>query len=297
MKVTNQELIRLTSKYAIDPALLATSIPLYGLTLIYDDQTGYSHLAMVMKKATYGNLEDSLAREVPMTYEKPRALALSVTKRIKDLHWEYVHGNVHPRNILLNFADYVGDLADITFMHRNTLDDCLQQRRQRRRPNGGRWPYVAPELINSDADITTAADIYALGIILWQLISRVTFPDDALVDPHVYRIGPIPGVLKEWQDLCIDCLQQDPSKRPNAYTVYRRLEKIPANEPLNEDTKRYIMQRRDEIQSFLETNRISTPSVTSAQVGEQIWTASVTRMVNQGLEHFPCLVQHFPHCI
>lgn len=250
-----------------------------------------------MKKATFGNLEDSLPREVPMTYEKPRALALSVTKRIKDLHWEYVHGNVHPRNILLNFADYVGELADITFMHRNTYEDCVQPRRRRRRPKAGRWPYVAPELVNGDADITTAADIYALGIILWQLISRVTFPDDALVDPHVYRIEPIPGVLKEWQDLCIDCLHPDPSKRPNAYTVYRRLENIPTNASLSEDTRKYIIQRRTEIQSFLETHRISTPSMTSAQVGEQIWTASVTRMVNQGLERFPCLVQSFSHCI
>ncbi|KAL0094646.1 kinase-like domain-containing protein [Phycomyces blakesleeanus] len=292
----------------MDPELITNTLSIYGLTVHYDSRLGYSRLMMVMKKATYGNLETSLEKEIPVDYNKPRMLALSVTKALKDLHWEYVHGNVHPRNILLNFADYVGELIDITFMQRSRS----LQRRHSANANetqtdrtssvgvGGRWPYVAPEMAMPSSRLTTAADIYALGIILWQLVSRVTFPDNTLVDPFVYRIEPIPGVMKEWEDLYTDCLNTDPSKRPNAYMVYRRLEKLSADVPFSLHTLEYVHQRRGEIRQFLSerllfdyrSNGIQ-PTSMLVEDGGHVLTASVTRLVNKGLESYPRLVQKF----
>ncbi|KAI9312727.1 kinase-like domain-containing protein [Dichotomocladium elegans] len=268
----------------LDMAIITAAVYVYGLTLLYDEQTGYSHVALVMKKATYGNLENSIYNEIPHNYLKPKQLALSITKRIKDLHWEYVHGNVHPRNILLNFADYVGDLVDLTFMQQSN-----DTHKKVGWNNGGRWPYMAPE---RKEQVSTAADIYGLGIILWQLIARVTFPEDALVDPRVYRIEPIPGVLKEWEDLVKDCLQPDPSKRPNAYTVYRRLEKIPENAPFDPTTINYIHVRRQEIEAYLATHRLQRGDPLTASVGNEIWSASVTRLANEGLDRYPNLVHY-----
>ncbi|KAI8140678.1 kinase-like domain-containing protein [Fennellomyces sp. T-0311] len=272
----------LSRQFTVDPNFFISTLPIYGVTLHHDDTTGYSYLVLVMKKAAYGSLEQSLEREIPTNYDKPRALALSVTKRIKDLHWEFVHGNVHPRNILLNFADHMGELTDITFMQRNSNSEPHCHR-------GGRWPYLAPELATQG--LSSAADIYALGIVLWQLVSRVTFPDNALVDPQVYRIEPIPGIMKEWEDLYVDCLQSDPSKRPNAYTVYRRLEKIPEGVDLDPSVTAYIHARRNETSTFLENHRLS--GNTTAEVGDRVWTASVTRWVNQSLDKYPSLIQNF----
>ncbi|KAF7730410.1 hypothetical protein EC973_002216 [Apophysomyces ossiformis] len=280
----------LTVQYDIDPGMIAmgtSTIPIYGLTMHYDEKRGYSQIMMVMKKATYGNLETRLEEETPTNYSKLRTLALSITKSLKDLHWEYIHGNVHPRNILLNYADYVGELVDITFMQRNQTSTHWPHHCA-----GGRWPYVAPETVAGQT-LTTAADIYALGIILWQLVSRVTFPDDTLVDPFVYRVEPIPGVMTEWEDLYTDCLNTDPTRRPNAYTVYRRLENLPADIPLNIATCEYIQQRRAEIQTFLAEHRQQPNESMLARVGDQILTASVTRLVNRGLEKYPRLVQRF----
>lgn len=267
---------------------------------------------LVMTKAKYGNLEDHIEKETPTNYHKVCQLALSITKDIKDLHWNYIHGNIHPRNILLNNADYVGELVDITFMRR--IDESYTFNKA---SWAGRWPYVAPEVVSTG--LSTSADIYALGIILWQLVSRVTFPGDALVDPHIYRIEPIPGVVKEWEDIYIDCLHIDPTKRPNAYTVYRRLSdlcgKLRLNQiPFPDETLNYIKSRKQEIQQFLASSRKSSPllpscvsmdddddastsSTTSSlcQVGNLVLTASVTRPSHQRLKSYPSLIQSFPN--
>jgi serine/threonine protein kinase len=265
---------------------------------------------LVMTKAKYGNLEDHIEKEVPTDYYKPCMLALSITKDIKDLHWNYIHGNIHPRNILLNNADYVGELVDITFMHRN-------DERYNHMSWAGRWPYVAPEVVSTG--LSTSADIYALGIILWQLISRVIFPGDALVDPSIYRIEPIPNVLQEWEEIYIDCLHIDPTKRPNAYTVYRRLTTL-CNKLRNDrveiasETLDYIKLRRAEIDQFLANSKKSSPllpscssmddddastcsttSGTLCQVGNLVLTASITRPSHQRLKNYPSLIQSFPN--
>ncbi|KAI7903092.1 kinase-like domain-containing protein [Cokeromyces recurvatus] len=307
-------------KFNLDPILIASAIPILGLTVNMDEESGYSKLFLVMIKAKYGNLEDKIENDVPVDYYKPCQMAISITKDIKDLHWNYIHGNIHPRNILLNNADYLGELVDITFMRRN--DDTLKNNWS------GRWPYVAPEVVSTG--LSTSADIYALGIILWQLISRVTFPGDVLIDPHVYRIEPIPNVLREWEDIYSDCLHIDPKKRPNAYTIHRRLthlcNKLRNNKiPLSKETLHYIKVRRQEIHQFLDDLKTSpsplipsslldgttittttstststttiTPTSSShtlCEVGNHVLTASVTRPSHQRLNSYPNLIQKFP---
>jgi hypothetical protein len=289
----------------LDPILIASAIPILGLTVHYDEESGYSKLMLVMMKAKFGNLENHIEKEIPVDYYKPCQLALSITKDIKDLHWNFIHGNIHPRNILLNYADYVGELVDITFMQRNT-----EQQSNNSMTWAGRWPYVAPEVVSTG--LSTSADMYSLGIILWQLISRVTFPSDALVDPSIYRIEPIPGVLKEWEDIYSDCLHVDPTKRPNAYTVHRRLthflNKLRSNRiVISDTTHHYIKSRRSEMDQFLSNYRKSSPQLpqsdedgsttsssnitsTLCQVGNHVFTASVTRPSHQRLKSYPNLI-------
>lgn len=264
--------------------LFATSytMTLYGLTLYRHPSTPHiSQLAIVCKYTLYGSLEDQLrAGRVPTTYDAARALALSITKRLKDLHWEYVHGNVHPRNILFDFGPgNVGDfMVDLAF---------TRHRRRQHAHRGGRYPYIAPEVATA---VTAASDMYALGIILWQLVTRVTFPDTCLVDPHVFRIEPVPGILKEWQDLVYDCLQTDPASRPNAYTVYRRLEKIPQQCAIDPSTLAYIDERRQETQHYADTHPLAPDHTSEPRDDGSVWTASITRLNNADLQRFPSIL-------
>ncbi|KAI8063509.1 kinase-like domain-containing protein [Gongronella butleri] len=335
-------------KFDIDPSLIASTIPLYGLTVHMDQRTGYSYVMMVMRKATFGNLETNLQQVMPVDYQKPLRLALSITKAIKDLHWEYIHGNVHPRNILFNFDDSIGELVDATFMQRKPsfsastssmlptaagtpTADILSptpptspqeiplptpfppipnpyhvQHVNRKGGLSGRWPYVAPEVAKGLTGPTTEADVYALGVILWQLISRLTFPANAPVDPWVFRIEPLPGILPEWEQLYTDCLQEDPALRPTAYAVYRRLEKMPITYvaesgspkvlPIHQDTIQYIQKRQSETQEFIRVhkNTFSQPEHRLTRLQNNvILSASITRSINHGLASYPSPVHLF----
>ncbi|EIE89454.1 hypothetical protein RO3G_14165 [Rhizopus delemar RA 99-880] len=283
-------------KSNLDPILINTTISILGLTVHFDEQSQSSRLMFVMPKAKFGNLESHIQNELPTDYLKPCQLALSITMDIKNLHWTFIHGNIHPRNILMNYADYVGELVDVSFMKR-TNDTTLSL--------AGRWPYLASEIVSTGQ--STEADIYALGIILWQLISRVTFPNDAPVHPHIYRIEPIPDVLKEWQDIYIDCLSKDPSKRPNAYDLHKRLTDLYSQlkqnpVPISGTTLDYIKSRRQESDRFLDNYHTTNPQKTfnsqSNDIlypsGDQVWTASVTRFSHPFFTSYPNILQ-FKH--
>jgi serine/threonine protein kinase len=65
----------------------------------------------------------------------------------------------------------------------------------------GRLPFIAPEV--REGIYTEKSDIYSLGIIIWQLVSKVVFPSPEIMlsNPDVYRIEPVPGVAK-WYEVC-----------------------------------------------------------------------------------------------
>lgn len=65
----------------------------------------------------------------------------------------------------------------------------------------GRLPFIAPEV--REGIYTEKSDIYSLGIIIWQLVSKVVFPSPEIMlsNPDVYRIEPVPGVPK-WYEVC-----------------------------------------------------------------------------------------------
>ncbi|KAG2177607.1 hypothetical protein INT44_008119 [Umbelopsis vinacea] len=168
------------------------------------------------------------------------------------------HGQLHPKNIFCHSPSQL-------VWHR-AIRDCLTERVY------GRLPYLAPEAVESNAVPNLKWDIYAFGVIMWQMVSRVVFPPDQYLDKEVYQINPVPGVPEWYEQLYIACMDKDPSKRPTLDKIRADLEErspsLPrANfvrvfrdirlEPLNTDLLAYQKMRAELIKAHLE--RMSAP--------------------------------------
>ncbi|WP_428263412.1 serine/threonine-protein kinase PknK [Haliangium sp.] len=95
----------------------------------------------------------------------------------------------------------------------------------------GNVEYMAPEQLAGLAVLDVRTDIYAFGVILYELLTmRVPFVGDesavsrghrVLRPPHPDTITTVPEPLAA---LCLDCLRKDPAARPaSAEVVIRRL--------------------------------------------------------------------------
>ena len=102
--------------------------------------------------------------------------------------------------------------------------------------------YVAPERLTGDV-VTPASDVYALGVLLYRLLSGHTpFADESparVLDNHVHadppRLVPLAPVPAGVIELCMRCLGKEPATRPTAREVTRRLARAAGLEAV-EDT-------------------------------------------------------------
>lgn len=49
---------------------------------------------------------------------------------------------------------------------------------------------------------------------MWQIVSGIAFPPDQYLEQEAYRIDRVPGVPEWYEKLYLECLDKDPSNRP-----------------------------------------------------------------------------------
>ncbi|MCB8945574.1 MAG: serine/threonine protein kinase [Ardenticatenaceae bacterium] len=171
-------------------------VPVYD----YGEQDG--QLYLVMRYMPGGSLADRL-RQGPMPIDEAAEVIKRIGSALDSAHQQgIIHRDLKPGNILL---DQHGDayLADFGIAHLSSAATALTV-------SGrlvGTPAYMSPEQVYGDKALDGRSDIYAIGIILYQMLTgempyRADTPAKVMMQ-HV--MDPVPNILADKPDLPVAC--------------------------------------------------------------------------------------------
>ena len=171
--------------------------------------------------------ERSLARHAPLELADVVDLAAQIGRGLDALHERSIlHRDVKPSNILLDGAGTAAlsdfGLARLVDSTRITATGVLL----------GTPHYLAPELLAGD-EATTATDVYALGCVLYELVTGRPPYADATRPAEIgfaHLVEDVPDAREHRRDLPADvstalasALAKDPHERPTSATALARM--------------------------------------------------------------------------
>jgi serine/threonine-protein kinase len=183
----------------------------------------------------------SLAQRTPGSTMEPKTAANIVAKVARAVHHAHQHGILHrdlkPGNILLDAQGepYVADFG-------------LAKRVDGAGPRSltgtivGTAGYMPPEQARAEKSLTTAADVYGLGAILYELLTgRPPFRAETELDTilQVLEREPAqprslnPQLDRDLETICLKCLEKAPANRyPSALALAEDLDRWLAGRPI-----------------------------------------------------------------
>ncbi len=184
----------------------------------------------------------NLAQKMAGTPQPPReasALVAALAEAVQEAHRSgIVHRDLKPSNILLT-ADGTPKIGDFGLARRMAGEAGLTW-------TGtavGTPSYMAPEQAEARSrDVGPAADTYALGAILYELLTgRPPFRAETAAETlrQVVSHEPVPpsrlnaGVPRDPETICLKCLEKDPQRRyASAAALAEDLHRFRRNEPI-----------------------------------------------------------------
>eukprot|EP00878_Enallax_costatus_P013407 GHUV01014019.1.p1 GENE.GHUV01014019.1~~GHUV01014019.1.p1 ORF type:complete len:510 (+),score=243.60 GHUV01014019.1:621-2150(+) len=120
----------------------------------------------------------------------------------------------------------------------------------------GTLPYMAPELVADPERVSEKADVWSLGVVMWEMLTReIPFQEYA---PQQILMGLMCGNLHldipewcepEWRGLLEACLEPNPSNRPSMRELARQLEAIRDQQLAQEQQQQREEEQRQQTSS------------------------------------------------
>jgi tRNA A-37 threonylcarbamoyl transferase component Bud32 len=205
-------------------AKAAASIEHPGIVRVFDFGTFHGQPFFASELCPGGSLAQVLQGR-PLTPQRAAALVERIAEAVEAAHQRgIVHRDLKPTNILLD-AEEQPKIADFGLAkHMEGSSDLT--------PSGaimGTRSYMAPEQAQARKDVGPAADVWALGAILYEcLTGRPPFKAATdydtimqVVCDEPVRVRTLnPEVPRDLEAVCLKCLEKDPRQR---YTSAREL--------------------------------------------------------------------------
>ncbi len=180
-----------------------------------------------------------------------------------------VHGDLKPANVLLTETGRV-KVTDFGIAH---VIDPLRRLPERRGVQGTPY-YMAPEQLIDVESISPPTDLYALGVMLYELIAgREPYPSDGtladMLARKMYAVEPLSpraglAIPRELASLVMALLDPDPRLRPRfAAALRRELASLAARLPNSPRGRGDIAARRP-ISTWVESPLVSAPTISSS---------------------------------
>jgi serine/threonine protein kinase len=171
----------------------------------------------VMKFFSGGSLE-GLRNRSPLEFETIAVLTVTMCDAVHHAHQRGIlHRDLKPSNILLDETG-TPHVADLGLASRLDEDNPSQSSEA----IVGTPAYMAPEQLTQPKQVTTAADVYGLGAILYQLLTRqapfindssIRLLNDMLETPPQRPKKLRADVPTDLETICLKCLEKEPTRR------------------------------------------------------------------------------------
>jgi WD40 repeat protein len=211
---------------------------------IYDYALGERRPYLALEFVEGGTLAQKAAG-VPQPPHRAAQIVETLAAAVHHAHREgLVHRDLKPANVLLT-AEGVLKIADFGLAKRLAGERGVLAPGDQTATGAllGTPTYMAPEQVAGQRGaVGTATDVYALGVILYELLTgRPPFQGDSVLEVlrQVQEQEPLPpgrlqpGTPRDLETICLKCLQKEPRRRyAGAQALADDLRRFQAGEPI-----------------------------------------------------------------